>query len=329
MTRKVAPASTASLAESIERTVPAPIARAGARSATDSIARSAPTTGSLSVISNARTPPATRASATCGAVSAVSRRAMATTPPVTRPAGSGGRGDGSVTRRSWILPVPSGRSVARGEPRYAGTVKTTEDLRTAANQSYVGSYRTLAAHCPASEILEAEGVFAFTTGLPLALFNGSSSSRRRRRGSSSRRSIGSTTTTSRTESGSTRTAAPGLGEVPDRRGFVRDERPYPGMVLHPVPDPPAPSAGVEVEQIGPADLDEYLAVTIEAGMRTDAARLLFSASFAADPDVELFIGSTGRTGGRDRGGDPERRRQRDLRGGDAPGRPASRCRAAP
>ena len=31
-------------------------------------------------------------------------------------------------------------------------------------------------------------------------------------------------------------------------------------------------------------------VTIEAGMPADAARLLFSASFAADPDVELFIG---------------------------------------
>jgi hypothetical protein len=62
------------------------------------------------------------------------------------------------------------------------------------------------------------------------------------------------------------------------------------MVLHPVPDPPPPSPGVEVVQIGQTNLAEYLGVTIEAGMPAEAARLLFSASFAADPDVELFIG---------------------------------------
>ena len=37
-------------------------------------------------------------------------------------------------------------------------------------------------------------------------------------------------------------------------------------------------------------LAEYLGVTIEAGMPDEAARLMFSASFAADADVKLFIG---------------------------------------
>ena len=86
-------------------------------------------------------------------------------------------------------------------------------------------------------------------------------------------------------------SAPGLGEVPHKKGFVRDERPYPGMVLHPVVDPPRPSAGVAVAQVSESDLDEYLGVTIETGIPGDAARLLFSASFAADPDVQLLIGS--------------------------------------
>lgn len=169
-------------------------------------------------------------------------------------------------------------------------MKNDQDLRTAANQSYIGSYRTLVGHCPAGEILDLGGVFAFATGLPLALFNGA---------------VAVESVTARQLEQAIdwvdghelpyrvwidEAHAPGIGEVPDRRGFVRDERTYPGMVLHPVPDPPPASAGVGVAQIDSADLDEYLAVTIEAGMPSDAARLLFSASFAADPDVELFIG---------------------------------------
>jgi GNAT superfamily N-acetyltransferase len=169
-------------------------------------------------------------------------------------------------------------------------VNDDQDLRSAANQSYIGSYRTLAGHCPAGEILDLGGVFAFTTGLPFALFNGSV--------------VVEAATPTQLEQAIDwvdehglphrvwidEARAPGLGEVPQRRGFVRDERPYPGMVLHPVPDPPPPSPGVEVVQIGQTNLAEYLGVTIEAGMPAEAARLLFSASFAADPDVELFIG---------------------------------------
>ena len=37
-------------------------------------------------------------------------------------------------------------------------------------------------------------------------------------------------------------------------------------------------------------LDEFLAVSIEGGMSPEAARQLYPASFAADPDVQLFMG---------------------------------------
>ena len=82
----------------------------------------------------------------------------------------------------------------------------------------------------------------------------------------------------------------GLGHVPLARGFQRTAAPYPGMVLHPVAEPPAPPAGVSVISVTESGLDAYVAVTVEGGMEPDAARQLFSPSFVADPDVELFMG---------------------------------------
>lgn len=169
-------------------------------------------------------------------------------------------------------------------------MNSEQNLRAAANQSYIGSYRTLVGHCPAGETLDVDEVFAFTTGLPFGLFNGTVVI-----GPTSAEQLGQAIDWVEEHGLPHRVwideaRAPGLGDVPERRGFVRDERPYPGMVLHPVPDPPSPSAGVEVARIGPADLDEYLGVTIDAGMPPDPARLLFSPSFAADPNVALFIG---------------------------------------
>jgi GNAT superfamily N-acetyltransferase len=174
-------------------------------------------------------------------------------------------------------------------------MRTERELMSAANQNYLAAYRKLAEHSEDGEIHQVGGVFAFVTGIPFALFNGCV--------------IVEGATTGQLEAAMDWVAsralphrvwiaesfAASLGDVPLARGFRRDERPYPGMVLHPVPDPPAPPVGVTVAPVTEVGLDEFLAVSIEGGMSPEAARQLYPASFAADPDVQLF---TGRLDGR-------------------------------
>jgi GNAT superfamily N-acetyltransferase len=170
-------------------------------------------------------------------------------------------------------------------------MRTEAELIAAANHSYTGSYRTLARHCPDGEILDVDGIFVFATGIPFALFNGcvvadpaAPESLDRaidwvaERGVPHRVWIADT-------------VVPDLGHVPMAHGLRAGDSPYPGMVLHPVPEPPPPAEGVVVEAVAPADLEAFLQCSIDTGMPPDAARQLFSPSFAADPDVKLFIGS--------------------------------------
>jgi GNAT superfamily N-acetyltransferase len=167
-------------------------------------------------------------------------------------------------------------------------MKTDPQLVAAANENFVASFRKLAEHCPAGEVRTFGGVFAFVTGLPIGLFNGCLV----------------------LEPG----AAPDLAAAVDwvggegvphkvfvlpeleanvgplvlARGFLPDEEPYPGMVLHPLPDTPRPAPGVTVVAVDGPALDEHLDVQVASGLSASSAETLFSSSFAADPDVRLF-----------------------------------------
>jgi GNAT superfamily N-acetyltransferase len=169
-------------------------------------------------------------------------------------------------------------------------MRSEPELVAAANESYLGSYRTLVRHSPAGEIREVGGVFAFRTGLPLSLFNGCV--------------VVEKATAPQLETALdwvgnlglphrlwvAEELASGLGDVALARGYQRDPVPYPGMVLHPPPVPPAQSAGVTVVPVGELGLDEYHQVSVEGGLSVELARQLISPSLAADPDVQLFIG---------------------------------------
>lgn len=168
-------------------------------------------------------------------------------------------------------------------------MKSDSELVDAANLSFVGSYRKLVEHSPqGGEIHETAGVFAFATGLPISLFNGCI--------------VVAPATTSEFEAALTwvgtrslpyevwidEQRAHGLGDIPLAHGLERDPAPYPGMVLHPVPESPEPAPGVTVVSVTPARLPEHLDVHVESGLPADLAGRLFSPSFAADPDVRLF-----------------------------------------
>lgn len=169
-------------------------------------------------------------------------------------------------------------------------MRTEAELVAAANESYLGSYRTLVKHCPGGEIREVGGVFAFATGVPLSLFNG----------------CVVVEPASPSEFGTALDWLAGLG-LPHRlwvseglatplggvavaHGYQRGMWPYPGMVLDPASVPPAPSAGVTVVPVDESGLDAYHRVFAEHGRSMELARQLFSPGFASDPDVQLFIG---------------------------------------
>lgn len=167
-------------------------------------------------------------------------------------------------------------------------VKTDLELVAAANLNYVGSYRKLVEHSADGEMREVGGVIAFVTGLPIAMFNGCV--------------VVEPATAEELETAlewvSARglpyqvwideRIAPGLGEVAIAHGLERDAGALPGMVLHPPPEPPPASPGVTVLPVNEAGLAEYLGVWVEAELPPELADRLFSPSFAADPDVQLF-----------------------------------------
>jgi GNAT superfamily N-acetyltransferase len=169
-------------------------------------------------------------------------------------------------------------------------VRSESELVSAANENFVASYRKLVEHCLDGETRVVGGVFAFVTGLPFSLFNGCV--------------VVEPTTPEelaaaldwvggrvvRHRAWIAAELVPGLAHVPAAYGLEREPEPYPGMVLHPLPAPPAPSIGVTVVPVAEAGLDEYLRVCIEGGAAPDVARRMFSPAFARDPDVRLFIG---------------------------------------
>ncbi len=161
-------------------------------------------------------------------------------------------------------------------------------LVAAANLSFLGSFAKLAQHCPAGEVRERGGVFAFSTGLPIPLFNGlvvlapataaeiaAALEWVRGRGLPFRVWIDEA-------------RAGGAAEIALALGLQRGTGLYPGMVLHPVPDTPAWPPGVSVAVVTEENLVEHHAVRIACGTTPELAQRLYPPSFAFDPEVRLF-----------------------------------------
>jgi GNAT superfamily N-acetyltransferase len=168
-------------------------------------------------------------------------------------------------------------------------VKSDRELVAAADENFIASFRTLAEHVPDGDCREAPGLFAFATGLPMALFNGCVVT-----GSVDTDDLDSAIAWVKESNAPFRVwVAEGLraerSHVGRTPGLAAQETSYPGMALHPLPDPPAPAAGVTVTPIGAAGFDEFLAVLVEAGLERDLALRLFLPGFVADPAVALFV----------------------------------------
>ncbi len=168
-------------------------------------------------------------------------------------------------------------------------MKTEPELVAAANENFLASFRKVVEHSPEGEDRWFGSVFAFVTGLPISLFNGcvvveevdadeldAALGWLRSRDFPHRAFIASE-------------LVAGLSGVVREHGLERDPHPYPGMVLHPIPELPLPSADVTVVAVADSQQDEFLQVCAETGLPQRVVQGLYSPSFVADPDVQLFV----------------------------------------
>lgn len=169
-------------------------------------------------------------------------------------------------------------------------MKADHDLVRIADESFIASFRKLAQHVSQGETHEEGSIFSFSTGLPLSGFNGCVVTQEAP-------AVELATSVAWVAAHDVpfrvwvaEKLAADLAEVPARYGLEPAASLYPGMVLHPIPDAPTLGAHVSVVPIFEPSLDEFIGVLEEGGLRADLAHRLMPPSFAADPDVQLFVG---------------------------------------
>jgi GNAT superfamily N-acetyltransferase len=169
-------------------------------------------------------------------------------------------------------------------------MKADHDLVRIADESFIASFRKLAEHVSRGETHEDGSIFSFSTGLPLSGFNGCVVTQEAR---SAELAASLAWVAARDVPFRVWVAeklAAGLAEGPNSYGLERVASLYPGMVLHPIPSAPTLGAGVSVVSIFEPCLDEFIGVLEQSGLAAELAHGLISPSFAADPDVQLFVG---------------------------------------
>jgi GNAT superfamily N-acetyltransferase len=161
-------------------------------------------------------------------------------------------------------------------------------LQAEADANFVASFRKLVEHSPAGAIRESGGAFAFTTSLPIGLFNGCVVVRPA--------AVGDLEAAIRWLEAAElpfrvwirEELADPLVTVPRRLGLIEERRRYPGMVLEPIPEPPRPPVGVGVRDVvDPDGLDRHRGILVAAGADASAVRRLLPDSLLSDPDVAL------------------------------------------
>jgi GNAT superfamily N-acetyltransferase len=157
-----------------------------------------------------------------------------------------------------------------------------------ANESFVACYRTLAHHCVAGELRDRPGVFAFTSGVPVSLFNGLIVT-----APAEVDEVGAALDWLDARAVSYRAwvvpeLAAAAGDALRAHGLELEAAAYPGMVLRPVPTPPAAPDGIEVVPVDADDMEEFLGVGLDAGRPSGLGEAIYSPAFAGAANVQLF-----------------------------------------
>jgi ribosomal protein S18 acetylase RimI-like enzyme len=165
-------------------------------------------------------------------------------------------------------------------------MRDERELVGLANENFIASFAKLAEHCEGGEHRWFGGVFAFVTRLPISFFNGCV--------------VVEPVTSSELDDALswveardvpkrlfvTEEFVQPVAPVIARHGLEREAVPYPGMVLHPIPEALAPAHDVVVDEAG---LEELRAVFVAFSRDRRLAERLFSASLLADGEVTGFV----------------------------------------
>jgi GNAT superfamily N-acetyltransferase len=142
----------------------------------------------------------------------------------------------------------------------------------AADLNFVGSFRKLVEHVDGAEIHEFGGIVAFSTRLPISLFNGA-------------------VILAHARVREVQAAVRWLIKRDAPFGLARIAQPYPGMAVHAGTTMPPMAPGVAVRVVDDAaTLDEHRGVLMEGGLAPDVALRMFPASWLTDPDVRILTG---------------------------------------
>jgi hypothetical protein len=155
----------------------------------------------------------------------------------------------------------------------------------AANRNFMDAYRKLVQHT-GGQVRRFGGVFAFTTGVPLGIFNGcvvleASQTEDLHRAIDWAESL---QLPFRVWTDALREAS--VRTVAAEHGLVPDGEPEPVMVMRCPATPPPPPIGISVVEAGAA---EFRQVAEATGVPAEFGLRLYRESFAADPDVQMFV----------------------------------------
>lgn len=162
------------------------------------------------------------------------------------------------------------------------------DLIEASHRNFIGGYRLLARHAEGASTYEGHGVFAFTMGVDLAIFNGCIALEH-----ATEEAFGGALDwlVRRGVPYSVWVHEPGakrLGGVAGVFGLDRDPDPYPGMALYPLPSAPPVPADIAIELVDDDGEADFLTLYETIGRDRATVRRLFGAAFRSDPDVRVF-----------------------------------------
>jgi GNAT superfamily N-acetyltransferase len=79
-------------------------------------------------------------------------------------------------------------------------------------------------------------------------------------------------------------------QVPHDLGLERDGWTMPGMILSPVPPPPATAPGVAAERVVAANFEDFIQATVDCGMPRPIAEQSFDLRATESGDVDFFLG---------------------------------------
>ena len=159
------------------------------------------------------------------------------------------------------------------------------DLVAAADRNLVGSFRKLAEHVDGGVVRERDGVFAFRTGLPIALFNGCIV-RRPSSVDDVRDALDWLGPDLPYELWVREEMLDGFASLVGELGLDSQDWLTPQMVLAPTATIPDPGPGVSTRVVvDEATYEEFIDVFAAGGGTDEVARRVFPPSFVADPDV--------------------------------------------